>query len=81
MSEFTHVWFDEALDLKIADVARVTYSELIAKKEAAVCGWIVYVALATGDGPSVETMRALFGPWLWRSPRVEFRQHQWFLVS
>ncbi|CAB4198822.1 hypothetical protein UFOVP1324_49 [uncultured Caudovirales phage] len=51
------------------------YTELLAKKEAALAGYIVYVALCTGNGPTMDDMRRLFGEWVWRKPEIVREPH------
>lgn len=54
------------------------YKMLMAKKEAALAGFIVYYALGVGDGPTREYLRAVFGEWAWRAEIVR-EDHGYFL--
>lgn len=59
------------------------YAALMAKKEAALRGWIAYCVLCNGGerGLDREFMVGMFGPWANRAVRIERQDDGWALIG
>lgn len=67
--------------MKYAEQCAEQYAELIRLKEQALAGYIVFVALQRGEGPSQPDMHYLFGEWINRPPRLVQRDQSWWLEA